>query len=189
MTNNKITALSTTVDKLNISNTTDMTRATEVLSQANQALDAIKAQEALVVNPLKQALKAKQAEFAPLKLKLTSLVVAIRTKMSEYQTAEMRRVAEEKAKIASRIKEGKGNLSVETGVARIEAIEKPEEAIKTEAGKVSFVTQTKLQITDVSLIPREYLVPDEKLIKEELKAGKTVKGAELIEVQVVRNIR
>lgn len=43
----------------------------------------------------------------------------------------------------------------------------------------------KLVIVDVNLIPRAYMIPDEKKIEEALKNGATVPGAKLDEVQTL----
>lgn len=53
------------------------------------------------------------------------------------------------------------------------------------AGAAKFKNVSQLFITDVKKIPLEYMVPDETKIKEALKAGKKVPGAEMRKVKKV----
>lgn len=167
----------------------DMKEATEILSNLNKHLDAITEEKEKVTKPLNAALKAERARWSPIEDKLEAAIKLIRMGMSAFQTAELKRQRAEEDKIAARVKEGKGNLSAETAVKKIDAIEKAPEQHSTEAGLVKFRTDKVLKITDETKIPRKYLVVNEKLLLADLKAGNKIAGAEIEEIQTPINFR
>src|SRR5258706_16304308 len=94
--------------ELTIKEPIDLTEATTLLSYMNNYLDGIIAEEDKVVKPLKEALKAEQDRFKPLKLTYKEHIESLRTKLSVYETQALEaRIASEKA-ISDRIKPGKG---------------------------------------------------------------------------------
>lgn len=166
-----------------------MTGATELLSLLNKKLDMVEAEENKVVKPIKEALKAEQDRWKPLKAMLKEGIDILRGSMSAYQTMMVKKQREEEAKIAARIGEGKGKIKMETGIKKLDAVERPEEKIVTDVGTAGFRTVQKLKIIDEKLIPREYMIVDEVKLKAALKGGVKVPGAELEEVQSVINRR
>jgi len=161
------------------------TSASELISIATKQMKLIVEREDRVIAPLKEALEAKKAEWSPMKKVLKAGIEGLRTNLGAYQTAEVARVEAEEAKIATRM--AKGTLKTETAVRKMNEVAKPETKIATMEGSVSFRTDTKLNITDEALIPREYLVVDEKKLLDALKAGVEVAGAETKKVQTVVN--
>ena len=165
----------------------EVTIATEFLSRANKTLDALIAEEEKITAPLNQAIKAERARWAVPKKSLKETIELLRTKLSQYQTEQMR-IAQDKAdKIAERV--SKGTLKVETAVRRIDQLDTPEEKVVTENGSLSFRPKQVLTITDLSSIPREYLVPDEDRLLTDLKSGKEIAGAKIDIIQVPVNRR
>jgi hypothetical protein len=167
----------------------DMKEATVLLSVVNKKLDAITAEEEKVTKPLNEALKAERARWSPMKTILKDAVSVLRTKMSAYQTAETKRAQEEKARIASRIGDGKGKIKMETAVRKLDEVDSPDTKVQTDAGALTFRATPTLKITDTHAIPREYLVVDEKKLLDALKAGVSVPGAEIEVIQVPVNRR
>lgn len=182
-----INPLVTTATALTITSDADMPRATELLSQVNKALDQVTAEEDKVVVPLKEALKAEQARWKPLKSVLTEARDAIRATMSKYQTSVTLARRAEEAKLAARVE--KGTMKIETAARKLTEAPVPVQSVETESGKIRFRTVTKLVIEKPALIPRDYLVPDEKAIKKALEAGVAVSGCTLVEEQVPMNYR
>lgn len=167
----------------------EMEIATETLSQLNKYADSVKAEKKKLTEPANATLKAIKALFAPLEDAVLPKIEAIRGAMSAYQTEQTRLAREEEAKIASRVGEGKGKLKVETAVKKMEDIDKPAEKIATASGGLRFREDKKLKIMDETMIPREYLIPDEKKILDALKGGTAVAGCEIELVQVPINSR
>lgn len=186
---NEVSPIIDQAKTIKVVNGKSMTEAVIMLSNLNKQNDRITNEKEKVTKPLNEALKAERARWKPIETILTSAIEALRASITAYQTEETKRVRAEEAKIASRIKEGKGNLSFETGIKKIDAIEKPQESVETEAGKIKFREDKVLKITDRKLIPDRYLVVDEKLLLADLKAGKTIKGAELEVVMIPLNYR
>ena len=167
----------------------DMTKSAELLSQCNKYLDAVVEDREKLTKPINQSLKEIRAKYKPTETILETAIVALRQEQSRYQTEMLRKQREEEARIAARVKEGKGNLKLETAVRQIEEIEKPEEVVSTDSGTVKFREQKVLKITDESKVPDEYWVIDEKVLLEALKAGTLVAGAEIELISVPVNYR
>lgn len=176
-----------TAQALVITDAQGMNNAVELLSQVNRSLDRVTAEEDKVVKPLKEALKAEQGRWKPVKTALEAARDALRSTMSKWQTAETKRKADEEAKLAARVE--KGTMKLETAVRKVAEIDTPAQSVATDAGMVKFRTVAKLLIKDATLIPRQYLVVDESALKAALKAGVDVPGAQLVDEQVPVNYR
>lgn len=153
--------------------------ASLMLSELNVQRDRVIAEKERITKPLNEALKVERNRWRPIENILDTAISSLRNSLSDYQTEEVKRARAEEAKIAARAGEGKGKLKVETAVAKIEEIERPDEKVVTDAGMVRFREDQILKIVDEKAIPREYLVPNEALILNDLKAGKSVKGCEI----------
>ncbi len=185
----EIDPIASEAEVLIIATQEDMAGAVTLLSNLNRSLDKITEEKEKVTKPLNEALKAERGRWKPFETKLESAISTIRSKMSSYQTESARLAKIEEEKIAARIAPGKGNLSMETATKKIDEIERADKSVATDAGLVKFRTDKKLKITDALIIPREYLVVDEKAVFEALKKGTTIPGAEIEEVQTPVNIR
>lgn len=178
-----------TINSFKIVKAEDMLEATTLLSNYNKHLKAITTEKEKVTKPINEALKAERARWKPIEDELNEAIAYIRNSMSAWQTAEKKREQEEESKIASRIGEGKGKLKIETATNKMAEIERAPEKHSTDAGLVKFRTDKKLKITNEILIPREYLVVDERKVLDALKAGVSIAGAEIEEIQTPINFR
>lgn len=173
------------IKAVKITNAEEMESACELLSSAKAQMKMIVEHENKVLDPLKEALKAKKAEWGPMKKVLKAGIETLGGVVGAYQTAEIKRVKIEEDRIAARM--AKGTLKTSTAVRKLSEVEKPEAKVVTEAGSLSFRTDKKLRVVDPTLIPREYLIIDEKKLLDALKTGTLVPGAEVVEVQVAVN--
>ena len=185
----EIAPLVTKAERLTIKGQDDMVEATTVLSKMNKIIDKVTEEKEKVTKPLNEALKAERSRWKPIEDTYTKAITALRAKMSAYQTAELKRAKEEADKIAARVAPGKGKLSVDTAIKKIEAIKTPEKETATDAGLVQFRATDTLKITDETKIPRQYLVINEKAVLAALKAGTKVPGAEIEVIQTPVNFR
>ena len=185
----KVSALATQVESLEVVDATSMQSGVVILSNMNKYMDSVREQKEKLTKPINESLKNIRAMFKPLETTYEIAIGALRAKMSSYQTQEVARVREEEAKIAARVKEGKGNLSIDTAVKKIEAIETPEKEVATDQGLVQFRETKILKLTDVNLIPREYFDLNEGRLLKDLKTGKEVPGATTETIQVPVNYR
>lgn len=170
--------------ELVVADSEGMRRATELLSRLNKFNDSVTEEKEKVTRPLNEALKAERGRWKPVEEVCAEAVGIVRGKMSEYQTAEVKRAREEEAAIAARVGEGKGKLKVETAIRKMDAVEKAEDKVNTESGMVKFREDKVLLVTDMSAVPFEYFVLDERRLLADLKAGVKVAGAEL-EIKMV----
>jgi len=183
----EVSTLATLATNLIIESKDDMVVAVSVLSKLNKVGDQIEERKEMITKPINLALKEARALFAPLERPFKEAIAILRDKMSVYQTETIRLQREQEIKIANRVISG--NIKVETGVRKIEELEKTEKNVSTEAGSVNFRVSKILRITDETLIPREYLMVDEKKLLDALKEGVIVAGAEIEERQVPANFR
>ena len=146
--------------------------ATNVLHGLKDTLKRIEDEESKVVDPLKEALKAEQGRFKPFKDELKQAIDHIRQEQASYAQAR----ADEQAKIAEAV--ANGTASIEQAMTAF---------TPDEVDGVAFRKGTRLKVIDASVIPKAYLLPNEELILEALKAGKKVKGCEIEEYQIPVN--
>lgn len=165
--------------EITISCKKDMATAVEYLSKLNKIADRIKEEKDKVLGPLNEARKAEMARWKPVEVMYEKGIEYIRSEMSHYQTEEIKKQKEDEAKLAARIGEGKGKIKFETAMRKMNEIDKPEDNVVTDSGSVKFRETKVLKIVNEKIIPREYLLVDERKITEALKAGVMVAGCEL----------
>lgn len=162
---------------LSISTPKDMEKSAEILSQLNQKLDALTADKELLTKPINESLKQIRAKYKPLETLLDNAIQAIRSEQSRYQTEQIKLSRIEETKIAAKV--SSGYLKPETAIKKMDAIATPEAKITTDSGSLKFREDKILKITNPLLIPREYLVINEKALLDALKAGQVIPGAEV----------
>lgn len=185
----ELTPIEAQINTLEITDPTTMKEAVSYLSQVNSYLDKVIEWKENKTTPLNALLKTIRGETKPLETRLEALVSELRGKMSEYQTDMEAKRKEEESKIAERVKSGKGNLSVESAVKKIDALETVEKKVDTEAGTVKFRTVKRFEIVSISEVPMEYHVIDEVAIRKAMLAGTEVKGVRYYETQEATNFR
>jgi len=172
-----------------VTDDTTLTTATELLSQANITLKEVKAQHEAEAEPYETPLTLIDQRYKPTEKALTLIIASIRSQVGAYQTKVTQLRQAEELAIASRIKAGTGNLSLDSAVAQIENLDKPIEKVVVSSGSLTFRPKPTLKITDPTKIPREYLTPDEDKIFEALQSGIAIPGAEIEIVQIPVNRR
>lgn len=185
----EISPIITSAEQLTIIDRGDMSRATEMLSTLNKTLDRIETEREKVTKPLNAALKAENGRWKPMKDTLTLAISTVRRKMGAWQTLEQKLADEKAERIASRVGSGKGHLSAEKAVEKLSQIDTPDHKIESEAGNVKFRPVKKMVIFAPQLLPREFLIPNEPLIKKALLDGVEVTGAKIEIVQEPVNSR
>jgi hypothetical protein len=173
----ELTPIAELAQTLTIKDGEDMKRAVEVLSTLNRFNDQITEEKEKITVPLNDALKVERNRWRPLQTMYEESIEALRTTMGIYQLKIVKQQRESEQKIAARVGEGRGKLSIETAVRQLSEVEVAQKNVATSVGDVQFRESQILKIIDVSLIPREYLIVNEKLLLEDLKAGKIIAGA------------
>lgn len=174
---------------LTIKDEKTMTGGAELLSTLNIRLDKIVAEKEKVTKPLNEALKNERARWKPFEIQLDEAIALIRRKMSAYQTEQKRLADEEEARIAARVKEGRGNLKPETAVRKMEEIERPAGAVTAASGMVKFNTVKVFEVMDLTLLPIEYHLANEVMIRKAMAAGIELPGVKYSTEQRPANYR
>ena len=144
----------------------DLSRATIILTNLNKMHDKLVEDREKMTAPINLALKEIRAKYKPMEEGLNASIEHIRTQMSAFRT----RQDALQQKIADKV--SSGAISIEKAVMKLSVINQ-------EVAGLKFREMQVLKIINSKIIPREYLVPDEKRILEDLKLGKKIKGAEL----------
>jgi hypothetical protein len=159
----------TTPDEAEVASTLlhDIKEATRVLTETKTD----------ITRPAMESLAKVKALFAPREIALKDADKVVRAKLLAYQVEEQDRKDKATAKIAA--KASKGSLRPETAIAKMAELE---------TGKTSGVrvqTRRQLEITNESLIPHEFMVPNREAITKALFAGAVIPGCELKEVKIL----
>lgn len=162
--------------KISIETSDDMGEAAVLLKQLASYAAKVKEKKEGITKPMNAALKAARALFAPLEDPLDEAISAVRKEMGRYQLAAEKAAHAEEERIAARVGEGKGHLKPETAVRQMEAIEKPASSIQTDDGQVKFRDQKKFEVMDITMLPLEYVVADESLIRKAMQDGTELPG-------------
>jgi hypothetical protein len=173
--------------ELKIKSHGDLLVGTDLLSKLNIFNDKIQEEKEKVTKPLNEALKAERARWRPMERFYEEAIDHVRSEMTAYQTLITNEQKEKEKALADKLE--KGELTIEETITAISSVETPAKNIATMSGDVRFRETKILKIWDHTMIPREYLLPDEKAILTALKEGKKVEGCELEIIQTPVNYR
>lgn len=177
------------VTALAITDTKSITEASSLLSDIDARLEKITLEKERVTKPLNEALKAERSRWKPLEEALDDARIALRLKMTAYQTRITRERIEAEAAIASRIGTGSGHLKLDTAMRQIDNLDTPPAAITTDTGTLKFREQKRFEVTSLADLPLEYHLPDETAIRKAMLAGITLSGVRYFVEQVPINSR
>ncbi len=172
----KINPIVSKVESLEIKSEADMKTAAEYLFDLSAAEKMVTARMETITKPAKEAIKAAEAIWKPFITQSKKLIQIIRDKQSEYQTEKIRIQREEENKIAKRMGEGKGKLKVETAMRKIDEVEKPSSKISVDSGSTGFREEKCFEVMDITMLPHEYVLPNEVKIRSAMKGGIELSG-------------
>jgi len=175
----KVTALVITAET--------MPEATEVLSRLNQMLDKLTIEKEKLTQPLNATLKEIRSRYKESEVKLETAINTIRSKMSEYQTAEQARITLQERQIAKLA--SKGTLTIDKAVARLEGLDRPIATVSVDSGSLSFVTVPQFEIINFKKLPDSFKLPNEVEIRKAQKANINIPGVRFYTIQSPRNSR
>jgi len=155
-----------------VSSEEEMTQAVDLLDAVNKVERSIIERKEAITRPLMTSLASARDLFKPLEVAHAEAKKTIKAKMLEYSVAEEYRVNKERERVAARVE--KGTMRVDTAITKLEGIGEVKNTHIGTNAKSSLRTITKVRVTDESLLPREYLIPDIKKITEAALKGKVV---------------
>ncbi len=158
------------ISSLKVTCKDDYNTAAELMKSVKGIAKQAKEKEESLTEPLKQVIKDIQSLFKPFRTQVAELEADTKSKMLAFVESS----SKQQAQLSQRFEDGEIK-KVSTLVSKTSALTIDSNVRKT----------WKAVEIDASKTPREYLVPDETLIREALKAGKVVKGWEWKQVDSI----
>lgn len=179
----QVTRLENQAESIQITTPEEYTAAVDLVSKLKDAGSKIKDLKESVTKPLNEALKNARKLFAPVEEQFENAERIMKGKLLAYKKLRDAEVAAEEARIAAKVESGK--MKLETAERKVGAIERVESTTRGKVGEAQIRKIKKVRITDESLIPRQYLVPDMVAIRRDALGGKTIAGVEVYEEETV----
>ena len=146
-----------------VKNEEDKTKAAELRERIKQGLKVVEERRTAITKPINDSLKSINDLFRPFKDNLEKVVKHLDSQINLYLFEQEEIARKEQEKINRRVE--KGTLKPETAVAKVEEIKDVKAPTTTSTGGKMITTKVpKFEVTDVNLLPKEYLMADEKKI-------------------------
>ena len=179
----QVTKLETQAQAVTIATQEDYSNAADLIARLKETGSKIKTTKESITKPLNEALKNARNLFAPIEEQFEKAESIVKTKLLAYKRKVDDEAREAEAKIAARVE--KGTMKLETAERKTEAIERVETTTRGKIGEVQVRKVKKVRIVDAAALPREYLVPDEVLIRKDALGGKQIPGVEVFEEETI----
>jgi len=162
------------LEKLIIDSPEQYAKAGEWLKKIKEYKKDAEGKESAIIDPIKTSIKNTQALFRPFYERVADIEATTKAAMLEFVEAQDKK----KLQLQNDFESGKVKR-VSTYIGKVHELEIP-------ADKNSQVRKVKrLVIEDVNKIPREFLMPNESLIKKILLEGKSVPGCKMVEDKTI----
>lgn len=169
-------ALATKAQGLKVSSIKGVEEANEFLKKIKVAKNYVAERKKSVLDPLNEARKNLLDLFRPIEDQITGAEYSVKRSLLGYKMNIDKKVEGKKEEIAKKVESGK--VSYEEGSKKIERQEKKVSSFNTRK-------QRDVEIVDEKKIPREYLSPNIKKIKEDAFNGKDIPGVRVFVKEVV----
>ena len=186
--NNELTIIEV-AKTLEITDQQSLASASTYLVKAKKLLKASKEDMDALIDPLKESIANIKEKYAPTQEALKSLIDDLTLKTTQYQTALTNAQQKAEEAITARIAPGKGNLTLETAVKKLESLPEIQKSVTTDAGSMSFVAHPMCELEDITILPIEYHLPDMVAVRKVMKEGKKLPGIRYFTEQRPRNTR
>jgi len=161
---------------------TDLSEAVEQLTNANRVLDKLTEEKEKVTRPLNEALRAERARWKPLEDELKESISTLRYGISRFQTELIAKQKVKEEKIAEKVLAG--SMNTEKAIVKMDSLK-----VSNKVGQVSFKTVKKFKVMDVTMLPHEYVLPNEIMIREAMNKGLELAGVDYFTEQLPVNRR
>lgn len=104
-------------------------------------------------------------------------------KILDYQQEVDRLAREAEAKIAKKVEAGR--IGFEKASVQMEKIERAEKVVGGKVGEIQYKTIRKVEINNPMKLPRQYLIPNEVLIRKDALAGIEIPGVVVVEEKII----
>ncbi len=150
-----------------------LTEGTHIKSQ----LELITARKEQITKPLNSAVKSVRDLFKPLEMMGETALKNVKAKMLAFTMEKERLANEAKAKIDARVEKG----SMKEGTAEVKKFiidNSIQKTVATGSGSATTKKVKKYYVTDISLVPIDFLEVDMVKVKASFKSGFPVPGVE-----------
>ena len=154
------------VENFTIKTPEDQAKLVKVLEEIKLYGEKAEHEQSLFVDPAKKIIAQSKVFFEPFIDSVEDAKALGKKKILEFVTA---RLIESK-NVGAKFKAGK--------IKKVGTVVSKQDELETNDNTRNI---WKLKITKPGLIPRKFLVPDETLIKEYIKKGKTVPGCKMVQ--------
>lgn len=179
----QVNPISTSAQKLVIKDDASLKKATDNLSDIKDAQKILKAEKEKITKPANEIIKWAREKFRPLEDTLKDAEGTIKGKMLTYNEEKEAEAKKKEEQIAKRVE--KGTMKFDTGLKKMDDIDHAESTVSGKKGMIQTRTIKKVVIVDENKLPREYLMPNETLIRKEALSGKEIPGVEVREEKVI----
>lgn len=157
--------------------------AIDIVSKLKDTGSIIKEKKESITKPLNEALRNARDLFRPVEIQFENAERIIKEKLLAYKRKVDEEARAKEAKIAAQAE--KGTIKLETAERKIGEIERVENTTRGKVGEVQVRKVKKVRITNESLIPRKYLVPDMVAIRRDALGGVPITGVEVYEEDLI----
>lgn len=167
-------------NKILIRSQKDLEVSKEFLSKIGTFKKDVQAKKDGIVKPLNEALKNAKALFSPIEDYISQAEYKVKSQMLSWNQKVQAELVKKEAEVTKAVEAGV--MPIATAGAKIERAQAKVEAIPTR--KVQ-----KLQIVDANLVPKEYWVIDEVLLRSAAllakQGGREIPGVKIVEEEII----
>lgn len=179
----QVSKLENKANEITITTAEENATATELKAKLNETKKQIKDRKEEITKPLNAALSSARALFAPIEDSFEKAESILARKLIAYKQKVEAETRAAEDKLAARVE--KGTMKLETAERKIDALPTVQKTVQTDHGRVQFRKIKKVRITNPDLVPDQYWVLNEVLIRKDALAGTPIAGVEVYEEEIV----
>ena len=187
-TNAQSIAVLDAIADLQITTDEEYESAVDILKEVKRAANELEAARTSITKPMNDAVKAVNAQFVEPSSRLSIAETRLKHMTSKYvadKRAEQQRMIAEAAIAAAAARANSEHSAAVTDVAKV--IEQAAAAAAPAVSGVSFSERWDWSVSDLSLIPREYLRVDEAKINGAVRSGvRSIPGMRIFSITSTR---
>lgn len=168
---------------LAITDSPSLAKASTLRSEIKAELKRLKADKDPILNKAKAVVEDIKARYKPREDALNTLLEDIDAEMIKYQTSITNTQQQAQDKFADRV--ARGTLKPETAVSKMEALD----AVDKSVGNTTFIATACFEVMSITDLPLDYHLPNEVLIRSQMKAGIHLPGVRYYTEQRPRNTK
>lgn len=169
--------------QISIKNSADYSKAGDIRKQLKNKIKIVEEKRKDYTQPLDEAKKRIMEDFKGITKPLEEFIARLDVEMLSWHQAEQKRLNAEQARIEKEaLEQAKKNNVSEVVVPVVNEIKTTRTSIAT----TSVVKRWTFRVLDVTQIPREYLMLDERLVNEAIRKGeRKIPGIEIYQEEKI----